>query len=76
MAGPGRRSTRTTTRRGDTIANVDRATLSITGPAVAFAVGTYAQSTEGANGVPRAVSVTPSRQRHPARRRATRVTNW
>ena len=39
-------------RRGDTIANVDRATLSITGPAVAFAVGTYAQSTEGPNGVP------------------------
>ncbi|MDT5335197.1 MAG: hypothetical protein QOD90_702 [Mycobacterium sp.] len=37
---------------GDTIANVDRATLSITGPAVAFAVGTYAQSTEGPNGVP------------------------
>ena len=28
--------------RGDTIANVDRATLAITGPAVAFAVGTYA----------------------------------
>jgi hypothetical protein len=39
-------------RPGDTIANVDRATLSITGPAVAFAVGTYAQSTEGPNGVP------------------------
>ncbi|KQY08230.1 peptidase M28 [Mycobacterium sp. Root135] len=39
-------------RRGDTIANVDRATLSVTGPAVAFAVGTYAQSTEGPNGVP------------------------
>ncbi len=37
---------------GDTIANVDRATLAITGPAVAFAVGTYAQSTEGPNGVP------------------------
>ncbi|WP_284229334.1 M28 family peptidase [Mycobacterium antarcticum] len=36
----------------DTIANVDRATLSITGPAVAFAVGTYAHSTEGPNGVP------------------------
>lgn len=32
--------------------NVDRATLSITGPAVAFAVGAYAQSTTGANGVP------------------------
>lgn len=39
-------------RRGDGIANVDRATLAITGPAVAFAVGTYAQSTEGPNGVP------------------------
>ena len=36
----------------DTIANVDRATLSITGPAVAFAVGTYAHSTDGPNGVP------------------------
>ena len=39
-------------RPGDTMANVDRATLSITGPAVAFAVGTYAHSTEGPNGVP------------------------
>ena len=38
---------------GDTITNVDRATLSITGPAVAFAVGTYAQSTTGPNGVPK-----------------------
>jgi Zn-dependent M28 family amino/carboxypeptidase len=37
---------------GDTIANVDRGTLSITGPAVAFAVGTYAHSTQGPNGVP------------------------
>ena len=37
---------------GDTIANVDRATLAITGPAVAFAVGTYARSTQGPNGVP------------------------
>lgn len=36
----------------DTIDNVDRATLSITGPGVAFAVGTYAQSTGGVNGVP------------------------
>ena len=36
----------------DTIANVDRDALGITGPAVAFAVGTYAQSTEGVNGVP------------------------
>lgn len=39
-------------RPGDTIANVDRATLSITGPAVAFAVGTYAHSTDGPNGIP------------------------
>ncbi len=36
----------------DTITNVDRRTLGITGPAVAFAVGTYAQSREGPNGVP------------------------
>lgn len=39
-------------RRGDGLVNVDRATLAITGPSVAFAVGTYAQSTEGPNGVP------------------------
>lgn len=38
--------------RGDSIVNVDRGTLSITGPAVAFAVGTYAHSTLGPNGVP------------------------
>lgn len=37
---------------GDGIANVEHATLSITGPAVAFAVGTYAHSTEGPNGLP------------------------
>jgi Zn-dependent M28 family amino/carboxypeptidase len=36
----------------DGIDNVDRQTLSITGPAVAFAVGTYAKTTEGVNGVP------------------------
>ena len=36
----------------DTLDNVDRRALSVMGPAVAFAVGTYAQSTEGANGVP------------------------
>lgn len=36
----------------DTIANVDRTVLGVTGPAVAFAVGTYAQSTGGPNGVP------------------------
>jgi Zn-dependent M28 family amino/carboxypeptidase len=38
--------------RGDTMANVDHAALAITGPAVAFAIGTYAHSTEGPNGVP------------------------
>jgi hypothetical protein len=38
--------------RADAIANVDRAALAVTGPSVAFAVGTYAQSTEGPNGVP------------------------
>jgi hypothetical protein len=36
----------------DGIDNVDRRALSITGPAVAFAVGTYAHGTEGVNGVP------------------------
>jgi Zn-dependent M28 family amino/carboxypeptidase len=36
----------------DTIANVDRRAVSIMGPAVAFAVGTYSASTEGVNGVP------------------------
>jgi Zn-dependent M28 family amino/carboxypeptidase len=36
----------------DDIDNVDRRALSITAPAVAFAVGTYAHSTEGVNGVP------------------------
>jgi Zn-dependent M28 family amino/carboxypeptidase len=36
----------------DGIDNVDRRALSITGPAVAFAVGTYANSIEGVNGVP------------------------
>jgi Zn-dependent M28 family amino/carboxypeptidase len=43
---------------GDTVDNVDRRALSIMGPAVAFAVGTYAQSIEGVNGVP------PRDQRH------------
>ena len=37
---------------GDTIDNVDRDALTVTGPGVAFAVGTYAQSIEGVNGVP------------------------
>ncbi|MDV3125711.1 M28 family metallopeptidase [Mycobacterium sp. 21AC1] len=36
----------------DTIDNIDPHALSLMGPAVAFAVGTYALSTEGANGVP------------------------
>nr|WP_199177935.1 M20/M25/M40 family metallo-hydrolase [Mycobacterium sp. QGD 101] len=36
----------------DRLDNVDRHALSIMGPAVAFAVGTYAQSIDGANGVP------------------------
>ena len=36
----------------DTFDNDDRHALSIMGPAVAFRVGTYAQSIEGANGVP------------------------
>ena len=36
----------------DTVDNVNRDALAVTGPAVAFAVGTYAQSIEGVNGVP------------------------
>jgi Zn-dependent M28 family amino/carboxypeptidase len=43
---------------GDTIDNVDRKALSVMGPAVAYAVGAYAQSVEGVNGVP------PRDQRH------------
>jgi Zn-dependent M28 family amino/carboxypeptidase len=43
---------------GDTIDNVDRQALSVMGPAVAYAVGAYAQSVEGVNGVP------PRDQRH------------
>jgi hypothetical protein len=42
----------------DNIDNIDRKALSVMGPAAAFAVGTYAQSVEGANGVP------PKDQRH------------
>ena len=38
--------------RSDTVDNVSRDALAVTGPAVAFAVGTYAQSIEGPNGVP------------------------
>lgn len=37
---------------GDTVDNVNRDALAVTGPGVAFAVGTYAQSIEGVNGVP------------------------
>jgi len=36
----------------DTVDNIDRDALSMMGSAAAFAVGTYAQSVEGANGVP------------------------
>lgn len=36
----------------DNLDNVDHEALGITAPAVAFAVGTYAQSTDGPNGVP------------------------
>ena len=38
--------------RTDTLDDVNRTALGITGPAVAFAVATYAQSTDGPNGVP------------------------
>ena len=37
---------------GDTVDNVSRDALAVTGPGVAFVVGTYAQSIEGVNGVP------------------------
>jgi Zn-dependent M28 family amino/carboxypeptidase len=37
---------------GDTVDNVNRDALAVSGRAVAFAVGTYAQSIEGVNGVP------------------------
>jgi Zn-dependent M28 family amino/carboxypeptidase len=37
---------------GDTVDNVDRDALAITGPGVAFVVGTYAESIDGVNGVP------------------------
>jgi hypothetical protein len=36
----------------DTIDNIDRKALSLMGQAAAFAVGTYAQSVDGVNGVP------------------------
>ncbi|WP_460356193.1 M20/M25/M40 family metallo-hydrolase [Mycobacterium sp. ZZG] len=38
--------------RGDTIDNIDREALAVMASSVAFAVGTYAQSIEGVNGVP------------------------
>ena len=47
-----RRSTANYHLPGDTIDNVNRDALAVTGPGVAFAVGTYAQSIEGVNGVP------------------------
>ena len=37
---------------GDTVDNVSRDALGVMGPGVAFAVGTYAQSIDGVNGVP------------------------
>jgi hypothetical protein len=37
---------------GDSLDNVNRDALAVTGPGVAFAVGTYARSIEGVNGVP------------------------
>ncbi len=37
---------------GDTVEQLNRDALAVTGPAVAFAVGTYAQSLTGPNGVP------------------------
>lgn len=39
-------------RPGDTIDNIDRHALALTGSAVAFAVATYAESAGGPNGVP------------------------
>ncbi|HEX9833967.1 MAG TPA: M28 family peptidase [Mycobacterium sp.] len=42
----------------DTVDNIDRDALSVMGSTAAFAVGTYAQSVEGVNGVP------PRDQRH------------
>lgn len=39
-------------RASDTLDNINRAALAVTGPGVAFAVGSYAQSIEGVNGVP------------------------
>ncbi|TRW82719.1 M28 family peptidase [Mycolicibacterium sp. 018/SC-01/001] len=39
-------------RRGDTIDNVDRAALGVMAPTAAAAVGGYAQSIDGVNGVP------------------------
>lgn len=38
--------------KGDTVDNVDRDALSVLGPAVAFAVATYADTVDGVNGVP------------------------
>jgi hypothetical protein len=46
---------------GDTVANVNREALAVMGSAAAFAVGTYAESVGGVNGVP------PHDKRHRAR---------
>lgn len=43
---------------GDIVDKIDRHAMAVMGPAVGFAVGTYAQSVEGVNGVP------PRDQRH------------
>jgi hypothetical protein len=48
----------------DTVDNLNRDALAVTGPAVAFAIGTYAQSIDGANGVPSH----DQRHREPAKR--------
>jgi Zn-dependent M28 family amino/carboxypeptidase len=47
----------------DTVEAVNRTALGVMGPAVAFAVGTYAQSLTGVNGVP----LRDQRHRQPAR---------
>src|SRR6202011_2813462 len=47
----------------DTVDTVNRDALGVTAPAVAFAVGTYAQSIEGVNGVPLREQRPPERGR-------------
>jgi Peptidase family M28 len=48
----------------DTVDTVNRDVLALTGPGVAFAVGSYAQSIDGVNGVP----PREARHREPPRR--------